>query len=59
MQDIKPGDEVRLKSGGPVMTVEHAGTSDMTGDDFAVCVWFNDKRELKRETFSPVVLIHA
>lgn len=59
MQDIKPGDQVRLKSGGPTMTVEQNGTSDMTGEDFAVCVWFNDKGELKREPFSPVVLIPA
>jgi uncharacterized protein YodC (DUF2158 family) len=42
-----------------VMTVEQSGTSDMTGEDFAVCVWFNDKGELKRESFSPVVLIPA
>lgn len=41
------------------MTVEQSGTSDMTGEDFAVCVWFNDKGELKRESFSPVVLIPA
>lgn len=58
MQDIKPGTEVRLKSGGPAMTVEYSG-ADATGQEYAVCVWFDDKRELKRESFAPIVLIPA
>lgn len=58
MQDIKPGDEVRLKSGGPVMTVEYTDTT-LTGENFAVCIWFDKQEELKRERLDPVVLVMA
>ena len=35
LENFQPGDLVRLKSGGPVMTVHHA---DSAGD--VVCNWF-------------------
>lgn len=44
--DLKPGDLVRLKSGGPVMTYLGPG---WLGD--ALCDWF-DGTEHKRATFS-------
>jgi len=40
MADIKPGDVVQLKSGGPLMTVEK-----IIGGDSARCDWFDDKHK--------------
>jgi uncharacterized protein YodC (DUF2158 family) len=37
---FKSGDVVRLKSGGPKMTVTNAGTAHMTGEAFVECAWF-------------------
>lgn len=42
--DIKEGDTVRLKSGGPLMTVEYTDNGKVD------CVWFVDGK-LFRETF--------
>lgn len=42
--DLKVGDVVTLKSGGPKMTV-----SDKEGDDF-FCIWF-DGDQKKRDVF--------
>lgn len=55
--EFKPGDLVRLKSGGPRMTIEQVGEQAMT--EGVWCVWFEqvgNKQVVKRETFSPVVL---
>ena len=41
--EIKIGDVVRLKSGGPRMTVE-----DLSGE-YASCVWFENSRALRGE----------
>lgn len=41
---FKVGDEVQLKSGGPVMTVTNIGTASLQ------CTWFKDD-EVKREAF--------
>jgi uncharacterized protein YodC (DUF2158 family) len=57
--DFQPGDLVRLKSGGPTMTVEQVSTRAMTGEPGVWCVWFEgagSKQTCKRDTFSPVVL---
>ena len=44
MADIKVGSVVKLKSGGPVMTVTRI--ADETGTKLAICKWFvNDKAE--------------
>ena len=44
----KIGDRVQLNSGGPTMTV------DAINDDGTVrCTWFDDKKELKSESFHP------
>ena len=42
---FRVGDEVELKSGGPMMTVQ-----DITPDDMVVCVWF-DQNESKERAF--------
>jgi uncharacterized protein YodC (DUF2158 family) len=55
--DFKPGDLVKLKSGGPVMTVEAVG--DHYGTPTVWCVWFEKvgpKQTKQTETFAPVVL---
>jgi uncharacterized protein YodC (DUF2158 family) len=36
---MKPGDVVRLKSGGPQMTISGIKTKDNT-QETAICVWF-------------------
>jgi uncharacterized protein YodC (DUF2158 family) len=51
-EQFKPGDMVKLKSGGPLMTVEHY--DDMRGG--VVCSWFNEKNERKQEAFAPDAL---
>jgi uncharacterized protein YodC (DUF2158 family) len=59
--DFKPGDVVRLKSGGPRMTVEQVGKTQF-GDDGVWCVWFEtsgSRQVAKRETFPPVALEDA
>jgi uncharacterized protein YodC (DUF2158 family) len=45
MEEIKPGDVVRLKSGGPLMTVSHIDPPDEYGPAQARCSWFDDKKE--------------
>lgn len=60
--EFKPGDLVRLKSGGPAMTVEGIGERAMIGGEAVWCVWFEqigNKQVVKRETFSPVALEQA
>ena len=49
--DLKPGDLVQLKSGGPVMTYEGEGA--MLGG--ALCVWFAG-RVMQRERFDYAAL---
>lgn len=41
------GDRVRLKSGGPVMTIE-----EISGDDIS-CVWFDNAGVVVRNIFNP------
>lgn len=56
---FEPGDTVRLKSGGPLMTVEQVGKAGMTGEDTVWCVWFEKvgSRQARQEaTFRPTSL---
>lgn len=46
MKKFSEGDVVKLKSGGPTMTVQGHDTRG-----YAICKWFND-REPTTETFS-------
>lgn len=48
---IKPGDQVRIKSGGPMMTVS------AVEEDVAVCIWFEGKNQ-KVDRFNLVTLIN-
>ncbi len=50
--EFKPGDIVRLKSGGPAMTVESVGQDGIN------CVWFDGKRRLAKP-FVPQTLTAA
>lgn len=60
--EFKPGDLVRVKSGGPVMTVEQVGKTAMLEEDAVWCVWFEkvgNKQVARKDTFAPVVLEKA
>ncbi len=52
--ELKPGDVVMLKSGGPEMTIDTIDTFDMHGPG-ALCQWF-DGKDLKTHVFSFHVL---
>jgi uncharacterized protein YodC (DUF2158 family) len=52
-EEIKAGDVVQLKSGGPVMTVASVG--DYMGEPSAWCEWFDGKKPYK-ETFALVTV---
>ncbi len=67
MATIKVGDVVRLKSGGPVMTVEHDPLAnpdlDYIADEIAhkvrvTCTWFEGS-ELRVDRFHPHALMHC
>jgi len=51
--DVKPGDIVMLKSGGPALTVADVD------DETAECVWLGDDGDLFREKLPLVVLESA
>ena len=56
--DFNGGDLVRLKSGGPIMTVEQVSLQT-TGEMGAWCVWFakvGNKQIVERDVFVPVLL---
>ena len=44
--ELKRGDVVRLKSGGPIMTV-----GKVSSDGEVICAWFNHAEDVKREVF--------
>lgn len=57
--DFAPGDLVRLKSGGPTMTVEQVGKTMTSVNDEVFVVWFERvgvKQVVQRETFAPALL---
>lgn len=56
---LKKGDVVRLKSGGPDMTVDEVGECAMIGGQGVWRLWFEysgRQQVLKRETFPPETL---
>ena len=47
-QELQPGDVVKLKSGGPSMTIEGIGKYGQlhsSGPDRAKCVWFEKNQQ--------------
>lgn len=57
--EFKVGDLVRLKSGGPLMTVEQVGKKAVTDEEAVWCTWFEkvgNKQVVQRETFAPAIL---
>jgi len=55
MAEFKKGDTVRLKSGGPLMTVTNYGESSYEGIK-VWCVWFDEKNKKIESTFDPEAL---
>jgi len=56
MADFKKGDTVRLKSGGPLMTVAELGNFGVTSpEDGVKCVWFDGNRQ-EEAVFDSAVL---
>lgn len=55
---FKVGDIVRLKSGGPRMTVEHVGAGDgpLGGGPYVACTWFDDANKPQSRRFKPDAL---
>lgn len=48
---FKVGDVVKLRSGGPAMTID-----DITDENECVCQWFGEKEKLERAVFDPKTL---
>lgn len=60
--EFAAGDVVRLRSGGPLMTVEKVGKLAFTEDEAVWCAWFEregSRQVAKRETFPPVTLVKS
>ena len=52
MSDIKEGDKVRLKSGGPTMMVDSVGEGWAGGGLRVYCEWFDEKNVPKTKDFN-------
>lgn len=50
-EQFNKGDVVRLRSGGPPMTVTSVGEAHMSSTMSVWCVWFDEKGEQKSGTF--------
>ncbi|MGF6606617.1 uncharacterized protein YodC (DUF2158 family) [Paraburkholderia sp. WSM4175] len=46
------GDVVKLKEGGPRMTVTYAGPFALNPGDWVICEWFDEHGELRHESFA-------
>jgi uncharacterized protein YodC (DUF2158 family) len=49
VEQFKIGDQVRLKSGGPVMTVALVGKAKVI--PVVMVKWFDSKQEIRQDTF--------
>lgn len=57
MSEFNKGDQVKLKSGGPVMTVQSTGDyAPMGPEDGVSCTWFDVKHVRKEDVFDAAVL---
>jgi uncharacterized protein YodC (DUF2158 family) len=54
--DFKKGDVVRLKSGGPRMTVAELGEGAIHGQSLVSCTWFDERNNPHSQAFDPDVL---
>jgi uncharacterized protein YodC (DUF2158 family) len=57
--NFRKGDVVKLRSGGPLMTIEsfqEESTDWDTSNYFAKCVWFVENGGIRRETFNEKLL---
>jgi uncharacterized protein YodC (DUF2158 family) len=61
MRHFKPGDVVKLKAGGPKMTVESDPyeSTIIVGGHTVKCVWFDDEKILHRDFFHCASIILA
>ena len=50
-EPFNTGDTVRLKSGGPNMTVTGVGDPHETGTVWVTCEWFDEKETHQSSTF--------
>lgn len=59
-QKYKVGDVVRLRSGGPTMTVANFGEYDYEETGKYLCRWFGEKHKLEEQTFKEeeIELVH-
>ena len=50
MSEIKKGDQVQLRSGRPIMTVQELGDYSMSGGagEGAFCVWFDGNKPMEK-----------
>ena len=50
MVKFNKGDQVQLKSGGPIMTIQEIGDFSMNDGikDGAKCIWFDGKNPIER-----------
>ncbi len=58
---FQPGEKVRLKSGGPVMTVVKRGSDGAIGvnhDDYK-CMWFDFEKGENKDWYFPEVALEA
>lgn len=53
-EQFKVGDLVKLKSGGPVMTINYIREEQ---DNECVCVWFTEKKEAISKHFNQATLM--
>jgi uncharacterized protein YodC (DUF2158 family) len=59
MADFKLGDTVRLKSGGPIMTVTIVGQPLPDRPVYLTCAWFTKNEDEKVANFPFEALEHA
>jgi len=56
MNEFKPGDVVRLKSGGPWMVVSTVNHHSYVCGSVAFCTWFDSMNNTKNEKFNIAML---
>jgi len=54
--EIAVGDVIRLKSGGPKMTVVTIGTTQFDSEPSVWCEWFDEKNKAQEKTFHLVAV---